>query len=141
MAMRIVKETVILLILSIICSATTCGTDTEYLRVLCTNKSEENIYVYWTYRYDNADKYNLSDDYYSCTMVPTDSTRSVALVTIFDGEIDKASRIVRLIVFKESTIKRYAIEEINEKQISDGWYEYPLDILGNEDIYWTYYGK
>lgn len=145
MKTKITLKIFIFLILTSVFSSFYCepGTTVTAIDVLCTNKSDETIYVKYSYDItDTSDTYDYSYlfiDNGAQSVIPSDSTKKVwGITTEMDGKYTGSNRILKFIVLKESTMKKYSREEIINQRIHDGWYEFTYSELEAMDYTWVY---
>ena len=141
MKTKITLKICTLLILAMFFSSVYCQRDNfEYVEVYCTNKSDETIYVRNViYRTQTSDTYDYSSIFSEFTkVIQVDSVLAVDGIPVEDGKYTGSTDILKFIVLKESTMKKYSREEIINQRIHDGWYEFTYSELEAMDYTWVY---
>ena len=71
-------------------------------------------------------------------VIQVDSVLAVDGIPVEDGKYTGSTDILKFIVLKESTMKKYSREEIINQRIHDGWYEFTYSELEAMDYTWVY---
>lgn len=155
--MRKVTIYTLLCFVALLFSAMTCDEDPYYQDVILENKSGETIYAYEeSFNYDDTVTLNADDVFGRSSWrkylqeIPADSSCifevripedgpdfRTKLITSFDENSDR----IQIIVFKQSTMDKYTVDEMAEKNIFDKRYVYLYGELEAMEFKLVYTGE